>query len=233
MPGRQGEIWLDCPHLDSQWALPFRGLHHESYVHFHPFSLTVPNKTWLMKFSEHWTQRRSAFLLNLLRRKDTYVCMKTRWHRNWKCWRQYRMQCIHVASSNKDCRGSRACAITVNNNSEHFKQLHWHQSTVDTVNVYSMFPSFFHEQRRKCTSSLELSFNTSLPLLTSSGDATCTSHCPTIASPHVRTPADMGQNAAQNNSMHFYHFFRVPSSWSMTPCLSVQNREHMTKNAKI
>jgi hypothetical protein len=24
--------------------------------------------------------------------------------------------------------------------------------------------------------------------------------------------ADMGQNAAQNNSMHFYHFFRVPRS---------------------
>ena len=40
-----------------------------------------------------------------------------------------------------------------------------------------MFPSFFHEQRRKCTSSLELSFNTSLPLLTSSGDVSCTSHC--------------------------------------------------------
>ena len=70
--------------------------HFVAYI-ISPFSLTVPNKTWLskMKFSEHWTQRRSAFLLNLLRRKDTYVCIKTRWHRNWKCWRQYRVDAMH------------------------------------------------------------------------------------------------------------------------------------------
>lgn len=78
-----------------------------------------------------------------------------------------------------------------------------------------MFPSFFHEQRRKCTSSLELSFNTSLPLLTSSGDATCTSHCPTIASPHVRTPADMGQNESKINSRYIQILY--PRNWMVDP----------------